>query len=206
MVLALGCCSLALATNDEADYIVVGAGTSGSVLAAKLAQAGKSVILLEAGPDDDWQGKNLLGKDVDLFEGGITFSSDQHTAPEISTWNWGEPTGIDDIMVEDFAKADKFGSVVSTYSHQLSLARTANSHKIPVPLDWAKRHVTVQAKIVGGSSVQNLPIWLRPGHETLSKVCQSHVGIDGACPTPNASVHCFVMFWFLATARGGVGA
>ena len=196
LMLACCCSSLALAANDEADYVVVGAGTSGSVLAAKLAQAGKSVILLEAGPDDDWKGKNLLGKDVDVFEGGITFNSDQHTAPEISTWNWGEPTGIDDIMVEDFAKEDTFGSVISTYSHKLSLARAANSHKIPIPLDWAKRHVAVQAKIVGGSSVQNLPIWLRPGHETLKKVCQSHFGTDDACPTqtPDASIHFFVMF------------
>ena len=39
--------------NYEADYIVVGAGASGSVLAARLAEDGKrSVILLEAGPDN----------------------------------------------------------------------------------------------------------------------------------------------------------
>ena len=201
---ALCCSTLALA--DQADYIIVGAGTSGSVLAAKLAQAGKSVILLEAGPDDDWKGKNMLGKDVDVFEGGITFSSDQHTAPEISTWNWGEPTGTDDIRVENFANKDEFGSVISIYSHQLSLARAAKSHKIPIPLDWAKRHVSVQANIVGGSSVQNLPIWSRPGDETLKKVCRSHFGTDNACPTPTANIDCCVVFAFRAIARGGMGA
>jgi len=33
----------------EADYVVVGAGTSGSILASRLAEAGKRVILIEAG-------------------------------------------------------------------------------------------------------------------------------------------------------------
>jgi choline dehydrogenase len=39
-------------TIDEADYVVVGAGSAGSAVASRLAEAGASVILLEAGKKD----------------------------------------------------------------------------------------------------------------------------------------------------------
>jgi choline dehydrogenase len=39
--------------SDEADYVVVGSGSSGSVVAGRLAESGASVILLEAGRSDD---------------------------------------------------------------------------------------------------------------------------------------------------------
>ena len=35
---------------DEVDVVIVGSGASGSLLAAKLSQAGKSVVILEGGP------------------------------------------------------------------------------------------------------------------------------------------------------------
>src|SRR3954471_5602173 len=38
---------------NEADYVVVGSGSSGSAVAGRLAQAGHSVILLEAGKTDE---------------------------------------------------------------------------------------------------------------------------------------------------------
>jgi choline dehydrogenase len=39
--------------SNEADYVVVGSGSSGSIVAARLAQSGASVILLEAGKSDE---------------------------------------------------------------------------------------------------------------------------------------------------------
>ena len=60
--------------HDDFDYVVVGGGTAGSVIAARLAESGRfSVCLLEAGPPDqgqdrvlqirDWQA--LLGSELD---------------------------------------------------------------------------------------------------------------------------------------------
>ncbi|MER6800052.1 GMC family oxidoreductase, partial [Amycolatopsis mediterranei] len=40
------------ARGDEADYVVVGSGSSGAAIAGRLAQAGASVIVLEAGTSD----------------------------------------------------------------------------------------------------------------------------------------------------------
>ncbi len=40
------------ANTIESDYVVVGAGSSGAVVAARLAEAGHRVSLLEAGPRD----------------------------------------------------------------------------------------------------------------------------------------------------------
>jgi len=39
--------------NNEADYVVVGSGSSGAAVAGRLAQSGASVILLEAGKSDN---------------------------------------------------------------------------------------------------------------------------------------------------------
>jgi choline dehydrogenase len=65
--------------SNEADYVVVGSGSSGSAVAGRLAQAGHSVILLEAGKSDE---KFLVKK-----PGMI---GPMHAVPEIKkTVDWG---------------------------------------------------------------------------------------------------------------------
>jgi choline dehydrogenase len=65
--------------SNEADYVVVGSGSSGSAVAGRLAQAGHSVILLEAGKTDE---KYLVKK-----PGMI---GPMHSVPEIKkTVDWG---------------------------------------------------------------------------------------------------------------------
>src|SRR4051795_2019641 len=64
---------------SEADYVVVGSGSSGSAVAGRLAQAGHSVILIEAGKTDE---KFLVKK-----PGMI---GPMHAVPEIKkTVDWG---------------------------------------------------------------------------------------------------------------------
>ncbi|HEV7547247.1 MAG TPA: NAD(P)-binding protein, partial [Reyranella sp.] len=48
--------------NEKVDVVIVGAGASGSVYAAVLAQAGKKVVVLEQGPD--WQLSDLISSDI----------------------------------------------------------------------------------------------------------------------------------------------
>src|SRR5439155_12820614 len=47
--------------NEKVDVAIVGAGASGSVYAAVLAKTGKTVALLEQGPD--WQLSDLISSD-----------------------------------------------------------------------------------------------------------------------------------------------
>lgn len=48
--------------EEVADYVIVGAGSAGCIIAARLAQAGQSVIVLEAGPDTSLQSTDPLAQ------------------------------------------------------------------------------------------------------------------------------------------------
>ena len=64
---------------DEADYVVVGSGSSGAAIAGRLAESGASVIVVEAGKTDE---KFLVKK-----PGMI---GPMHSVPEIKrTVDWG---------------------------------------------------------------------------------------------------------------------
>ena len=65
--------------GDEADYVVVGSGSSGAAIAGRLAASGASVIVLEAGKTDD----KLLVRKPGLV-------GPMHAVPQLKkTVDWG---------------------------------------------------------------------------------------------------------------------
>ncbi len=65
--------------HDEADYVVVGAGSAGAAVASRLAGSGASVILLEAG-----------NKDTSLFVTKPGMMGPMHAVPQIKKqFDWG---------------------------------------------------------------------------------------------------------------------
>ncbi|TYL51375.1 choline dehydrogenase [Nocardioides sp. BGMRC 2183] len=69
--------------SNEADYVVVGSGSSGSIVAGRLAESGASVILLEAGKSDD---KGMHG----YFTKKPGMIGPMHSEPKLEAkFDWG---------------------------------------------------------------------------------------------------------------------
>lgn len=126
------------------DYIIVGAGSGGSVLSAKLAKGGKSVLLLEAGPDDDWTGKDVSGNvTVDPYD----------------------PEDYDDIQytpeIDDAVMSEPVWELPRHHDPRLSMLVPGN---LTGPLDRYKEFLP-RAKIVGGCSMHNFMFYYRGSPE-----------------------------------------
>ena len=74
------------------DYIVVGAGPAGSVIARKLVDAGYDVLILEAGKETqhDLGGSDRFGGPVTRFDVPFFWSA----IPEFHEYHWELPEGM----------------------------------------------------------------------------------------------------------------
>ena len=79
--------------NNEPDVVIVGAGAAGSVLAAKLAQNGKTVVILEAGPE--WGLNDLYSSQIwsRRIKWGAALPKLGGNDPVGLTFNAGDGTG-----------------------------------------------------------------------------------------------------------------
>ena len=114
------------------------AGSAGCPVAAKLAQAGHSVLLIEVGPDDDWKGHDVAGNPADPL-----------IVNEVPNLEY--TAEIDDaVMSEPIWATDRYRD-----------PRLANLTDLSAPLS-GRREFMPRAKIVGGCSMHNWMTFLRP--------------------------------------------
>lgn len=121
------------------EYIVAGAGSAGATLAAKLAKGGKSVLLLEAGPEDTWKGQDVAGNFVDNYKPTYKMTQDVKFAPEV----------VDVVMSEPV--------------WQVARIRDPRLAKVANVSDFGSRYkeIVPRARIVGGCSMINSMYWFR---------------------------------------------
>jgi choline dehydrogenase-like flavoprotein len=78
--------------GDEIDVLIVGAGAAGAIYAARLAQAGRSVLVLEAGPPwtlDDLQSSQIWSRRLKWGGAPVQFEGDHQTFPHNLSTGWG---------------------------------------------------------------------------------------------------------------------
>jgi len=141
-MLALISCVSAAATPETFDYIVVGAGAGGCPVAAKLALAGHSVLLLESGPDDDW-----TGVAPDPFNDYVPRQVDPMVLSDVATLTYAEE--IDDaVMSEHVWATDRLRPPLSMFE-----GKSPRAEYMP------------RAKVAGGCTMHNYVIFLRGSPE-----------------------------------------
>lgn len=126
------------------DYVVVGAGSAGCPVAAKLAKAGKSVLLMETGPDDDWKGPAGVDPLVPNECVGLTALDGMEDSPVTEpTWQFKRSYGG---SAQRFPKHSGDGLGFSTGLGEFQ----------------------PRARIVGGCSMHNYMVFLRASPEVYA--------------------------------------
>eukprot|EP00965_Chrysotila_dentata_P172468 5691288-Pleurochrysis_carterae.AAC.3 len=139
----------------DPDYIIAGGGGAGCAVAGMLAKAGKKVVVLEEGPEDDTAHDSVLGEIVpyNLAPQQNTFF--QFAASDITRNMFSEPVWEYDRDIN--------GSGFISEKHNVMLNLLGQ-----LPEGWQRKSFEHTAKIVGGNTMHNYQIWIRPGRESLA--------------------------------------
>lgn len=142
----------ALGTTEEFSYVVVGAGSAGCVLAARLSEdPAESVLLLEAGPKDVWAGSKRLSWKIHMPAALVANLCDDkynwcyHTEPQpgldgrVLYWPrgrvWGGSSSLNAMVyvrghAADYDRWQRQGAQGWDYAHCLPYFRKAQAHEL----------------------------------------------------------------------------
>jgi len=150
---------------DEWDYVIAGAGTAGCALAARLALAGERVLLLERGPDNDWTGKNhATDADIDLYDSADSGLSQHHSDIGEGFYHhalpFNKPRPANTMEFGPQGQYYTIFQIDAMYSNMLG----------ELPADWRTMDYEPVSKIVGGCSMHNYMVYIRPGNHSIRKM------------------------------------